>query len=192
MRTRKLERWLPTAVLCVGLFFMAAAVALGQGSPSSGGEVASPPFQQDRNPAGHAHWRGGEGERFRALLARMEPESRCKERFAREAGFLAYIGARLELTAPQQPLWDAYHKAMMDAAGKQRQTCLENVIHPGSPLTALERRDRLQKILQARLDGLQSTRPALDALYQALSQEQRQVVDSPFHGRFRGGSEGDR
>ena len=69
----------------------------------------------------------------------------------------------------------------MDAAQKQRQACIENAVTPGAPVTALERRDRLQKILQARLDGLQSTRPQLEALYRSLSPEQRQVVDRPFH-----------
>jgi hypothetical protein len=112
----------------------------------------------------------------------MTPEAACKERFAHEAGFLAYLGAKLDLTAPLQPLWDTYHQAMLDAAGKQRQTCLENVMALGSHLTALERRDRGQKILQARLDGLQSSRPSLEALYQSLSPEQQHLMDRPFMG----------
>lgn len=186
MQAPRLERWLPTFGLFVGLLFMAAAVALGQGSAPSA--PAAAPSQEPGAPdPANWHARDRTHELFRPSFARMMPEAICKERFAREAGFLAYIGARLELTAPQQPLWDAYHKAMMDAAGKQRQTCLENAIHPGSPLTALERRDRLQKILQARLDGLQSTRPSLEALYQSLSPEQRHVIDRPTMGWSRSG-----
>ena len=106
----------------------------------------------------------------------------CKERFARKAGFLAYIGAKLDLNAEQQPLWDTYHRAMMDAAGKQRQSCLENVLPPEMHLTVLERRDRLQKMLQARLDRLQATRPSLEALYQSLAPEQRRLMDRPVMG----------
>ena len=106
----------------------------------------------------------------------------CKERFARDGGFLAYIGAKLDLNTQQQPLWDTYHRAMMDAAGKQRQSCLENVLPPETHLTVLQRRDRLQKMLQARLDRLQATRPPLETLYQSLSPEQRQAMDRPVMG----------
>jgi hypothetical protein len=109
----------------------------------------------------------------------MSPDQACKERFARESGSLAYIGAKLELTAPQQPLFDKYHQAMLDSASKQRQLCLDNAGAPPSSLTALERRDRMEKFLTARLDALHSTRPALDALYQSLTPSQRATLDHP-------------
>ena len=186
MQLSRLGRWLPAMGLVFGLIFMAAAVALGQGSESG----VPPAPGQEPGPRGSADWRDGAGRHhgFRGPFARMAPEARCKERFAHEAGFLAYLGAELDLTAAQQSLWDTYHKAMLDAAGKQRQTCLENSMGPDSHPTALERRDRMQKLLQARLDGLQSTRPPLEALYQSLSPEQRHFVDHPFpqrteHGR---------
>jgi len=178
MQSSRLGRWLPAMGLVVGLIFMAAAVALGQAS-----ESGSPPAAaQEPGARGSPDWRDGEGGHrgFMGRFAGMAPEARCKERFAREAGFLAYLGAKLDLTAAQQPLWDTYHKAMLDAAGKQRQTCLENSMGPDSHPTALERRDRMQKLLQARLDGLQSTRAPLEALYQSLSPEQRHFVDHPF------------
>ena len=109
----------------------------------------------------------------------MPPDQMCKERFAREAGFLAYLGAKLELAGQQQPLWDTYQKAMTDSAAKQRQTCLDNVVSPHENLTALERRDRAEKLLTARLDGLRATRQPLEALYQSLSPEQRELLDRP-------------
>jgi hypothetical protein len=117
---------------------------------------------------------------------RMTPEQICRERFARLSGHLAYLGAELDLNAQQQPLWDVYQRAMLDAAGKGRQVCVENMMSPGSNLTALERRDRFQKMLEARLEFLRSTRQPLEALYQSLSPEQRRLVDRPF---MRGGME---
>jgi hypothetical protein len=178
MRSSKVGRWLPAIGLVVGLIFMAAAVALGQGSESG----ARPTAAQEPGAHGSADWREGHGGHrgFRGPFAEMAPEARCKERFAREAGFLAYLGAKLDLTAQQQTLWDTYQKAMLDAATKQRQTCLENSLGPESHSTALERRDHLQKLLQARLDGLQSTHAPLEALYQSLSPEQRHLLDRPF------------
>jgi hypothetical protein len=151
-------------------------MALGQGSGAPSAAAQEP------GASGSADWRDGDGGHrgFRAPFAGLAPEARCKERFAREAGFLAYLGAELDLTAQQQPVWDTYHKAMLDAAEKQRQTCLENSLGPDSHSTALERRDHLQKLLQARLDGLQSTRAPLEALYQSLLPEQRHLLDRPF------------
>ncbi len=111
---------------------------------------------------------------------RMAPDRFCRERFARLSGYLAYLGAELDLNTEQQSLWDAYQKAMLDAAAKGRQVCAQNTMTLGSNLTVLERRNRFEKMLQARLDSLQSTRQPLEALYQTLSPEQRRLVDRPF------------
>ncbi len=107
----------------------------------------------------------------------------CKQRFAREAGFLAYIGALLELTTQQEQLWDKYHQAMLDNATKLRQVCLDNLVSPSRDETALQRRDRIEKMLTARLDALHATRPALEALYQSLTPEQRAVLNRPRNPR---------
>jgi hypothetical protein len=180
MERQILERWLPSISLVLGLLLLAAA-AFGQESPPS--EPGAPTSVTSPDPGSDAparHRMGDWRRRMMERFSRMTPEKACKERYAREAGFLAYLGAELDLTAQQQPLWDAYQRAMLDAAGKQRQACVENVVTPGSDLTALQRRDRLQKLLQTRLDGLQATRPPLEALYQSLSREQRRTLDRPF------------
>ncbi len=107
----------------------------------------------------------------------MTPDKWCTEAFARRAGYLAYLGARLELTAQQEPLWDAYQQAAMKAGASWRQVCLDNSTTPQNGLTVLERRDRMEKMLTARLDGMRATRPPLEALYQSLTPEQRALVD---------------
>jgi hypothetical protein len=40
--------------------------------------------------------------------------------------------------------------------------------------------DREQQFLSARLDAVQSGKPALQALYQALTPEQKAIFDHPF------------
>ena len=185
MERQILERWLPGVSLAIGLLFLAAA-AFGQASPPA--EPGAPASVTSSDPPADGPDRHRMGDWRRRMMersARMTPEQRCKERYAREAGFLAYLGAELDLTPQQRPLWDTYQRAMMDAAGKQRQACVENSIAPGSDLTALQRRDRIQKLLQTRLDGLQSTRQPLEALYQSLTPEQRRTVDKPFGDRSR-------
>ena len=115
----------------------------------------------------------------------MEPKQICTEHYAREAGFLAYLGVKLDLTAQQQPLWDKYHQAMLDSFGKIRDACVANKSSPRWGLTALERRDRMERSLAAKLDALRVTRPALEALYQSLPPEQREVLDHPRWHRKR-------
>jgi len=174
-----MERWLPGLALVFGLFLMAAAT-FGQGIAPSAPEGGSSVTAAHRFGPGFHHSGGQDGRHhFMTHFKGIAPEQACKERFAREAGFLAYLGAKLDLNPQQQPLWDTYNKAMLDAAAKHRQTCLDNSITGDPHLTALERRDRLQKLLQDRVNGLLTTRPSLEALYQSLSQEQKRLVDQP-------------
>ena len=44
----------------------------------------------------------------------------------------------------------------------------------------LDRMDRAQQFLSARLDALQTARPAVQALYQSLTPEQKAIFDHPF------------
>jgi Spy/CpxP family protein refolding chaperone len=40
--------------------------------------------------------------------------------------------------------------------------------------------DRMQQFLSARLEALQSEKPAVQALYQALTPEQQAILNRPF------------
>src|SRR5271156_617202 len=102
-----MERWIPALGLAIGLSLMAVAMvaqgqpAPGQPAPQVAPPVAGPEPGGDGRPRPHRGWgRHRHGGSFRP----MAPGQVCKEHFAREAGFLAYMGAKLELTAPQQPL----------------------------------------------------------------------------------------
>ena len=44
----------------------------------------------------------------------------------------------------------------------------------------LDRMSRREQMLSARLQGLQQVEPAVQALYQALTSEQKAIVDHPF------------
>ncbi|HEV2334405.1 MAG TPA: Spy/CpxP family protein refolding chaperone, partial [Stellaceae bacterium] len=70
---------------------------------------------------------------------------------------------------------------MQAAADKQRQLCAS--LKPGgerSQETILDRVNRREQFLSARLQALKDTRPALELLYQALTPEQKATIDHPF------------
>jgi hypothetical protein len=113
--------------------------------------------------------------------ANRSPQQKCEEHLARRAGFVAYIGARLNLTAEQKPLWDKVQAATQAAQEKQRQLCgtLKPAAERGQE-TVLDRMSRREQRLTARLQGLQQVEPAVQTLYQALTPEQKALVDHPF------------
>jgi LTXXQ motif family protein len=45
----------------------------------------------------------------------------------------------------------------------------------------LDRLDRMQAFLSTRLEAIQAAKPAVQALYQALTPDQRAIFDHPFH-----------
>ena len=152
-------------------------------TPSSPG--AQPPNDQQgqdgmRGMMGR-EGRGHMGE-MRRMMMNRSPKERCEERLARRAGFIAYTVAKLNLTAQQKPLWDKLNASMQSAGDKERQLCDKLPAEAGQQGqgTILDRMSRREQFLQVRLQAMQQTRPALEALYNALTPEQKAVVDHPF------------
>ena len=114
----------------------------------------------------------------RIMMRRGDPQERCIDRLARRAAHLAYIETKLDLTAQQQPLWDKVQSAAQTEEQKERQLCAS--LKAGAEPTMLDRMDRMQQFLSARLEALQTARPAVQALYQALTPEQQAIFNRPF------------
>jgi hypothetical protein len=131
---------------------------------------------------GHHH--GGMREMMMHRMMQLPPRQRCEERLARRAGRIAYMAARLNLTPEQRPLWDKLQGLTQAAADRQRQLCatLKPLGERGQE-TILDRVNRREQFLSARLQGLQQTRPALEQLYQALTPEQKAIIDHPLMHR---------
>jgi len=106
----------------------------------------------------------------------------CTERYARTAGRLAYLEARLELTAEQRPLWEKWHDAAISGADQQRALCRQSPFGSDTRPTIVQRYAHFGQMTAARAQSLQTAQPALEALYQALSPEQRGVLDRPIGG----------
>ena len=116
------------------------------------------------------------------MMMRRSPRERCEERLAHRAGIIAYTVSKLNLTAEQKPLWDKLNGVVQSTADKERQLCANLPAQAGSQAqaTILDRMSRREQFLSARLQGLQQARPALEALYQALTPEQKTTIDHPF------------
>ena len=118
------------------------------------------------------------GMMMRHMMMHQDPQERCTERLAMRAAMRAYAEAKLNLTAEQRPLWDKVQSAAQAEEQKERQLCTG--LKPGAELTLLDRMDRMQQFLSTRLEGLQSAKPSVQALYQALTPEQRTILDHSF------------
>jgi hypothetical protein len=135
---------------------------------------------------GPGHWMHGEGGHgmhgWRGMMmhrmADRNPQERCQERLARRAAMRAYTETKLDLTPEQRPLWDRMQNLAQTEQQKERQLCA--ALKPGGETTVLDRLDRMQQVLSTRLEALQAAKPAVQALYEALSPDQRAIFDHPF------------
>ena len=120
---------------------------------------------------------------MRERMMQLPPRQRCEERLARRAGRIAYMEAKLNLTPEQKPLADKLQGLQQAAADKERQLCASLAAAVGGQETILDKVNRREQFLSARLQGMQQTRPALEQFYQALTPEQKAIIDHPFrHG----------
>lgn len=148
-------------------------------SPPAGSDRQTPMMGGMRgDDMGHRGWMQG-GMMHRMM--QLSPQQRCEERLARRAGIVAYTVAKLNLTAEQKPLWDKVQGQLQAAADRQRQLCAG--LKPRDERaqeTILDRVNRREQFLSARLQAIHDVRPALEQLYQALTPEQKAIVDHPF------------
>ncbi|HEV2300060.1 MAG TPA: Spy/CpxP family protein refolding chaperone [Stellaceae bacterium] len=162
----------------------AAAVPLGGADQSGAAQSMHGRWgmgQQGLGPTrpGAMPWRMMMGHMaMRHRMMQRSPQARCEERLARRAGLRAYVAAKLNLTAAQRPLWRKVQAAARSEARRERQLC--DAMKPGAATTMIDRLDRMQQFLAVRLDGLKAAKPAVEALYKALTPEQRKVIDHPF------------
>ncbi|OJU11915.1 MAG: hypothetical protein BGN85_06075 [Alphaproteobacteria bacterium 64-11] len=137
-------------------------VALAE-APHLGTVMAAPPADAGAAP-GMRDMRGRRG-------------AMCGEIGARTAGRLAYLETRLDLAAAQTPLFDRWKNTQMAAARRLQDKC-DARMKMDKPMraaarTPLERLAREEEMLKARLADISAERPALQALYGSLTDEQK-------------------
>ena len=174
-----------TAAIVVPVFAQQAGntdTQTNQAAPATqqagGDQDAGSQWMRGRGGWGMRGWPMMRRGMWRSAAMRGDPQQRCIDRLAWRAARRAYLETELDLTAEQRPLWDKLQSIAQAEQQKERQWCQQ--LKPGQQSTALDRMDRAQQFLSARLDAVQSAKPALQALYQALTPEQRAIMDHPF------------
>jgi hypothetical protein len=126
----------------------------------------------------------GPMSRMHQMMMRASPRERCEERIAHRAAMTAYTLTKLNLTAEQKPLWDKLNGVIQTATDRERQLCasLPSAEQRGQE-TILDRVNRREQFLSARLQALQQAKPALEALYQSLSPDQKAIINHPLRQR---------
>jgi hypothetical protein len=121
----------------------------------------------------------------------------CKDMTARAAGHLAYLETRLELTPTQRGAFNKWRDVRLAAANSRAQTCATAPARQGRGAanaqaqrpSPVEHMARQEQMLRQRLATLTAERPALEALYNSLTAEQRarfQPDAGPRRGMNRG------
>jgi hypothetical protein len=131
--------------------------------------------EQSDGPGRHRH-EHGTGD-FAAMHTTM-----CQDHYAHEAGRAAYLEARLSLNDSQEKLFDNWKSVVLNDAEAHAKSCAA-FTPPSSPPDLLSRMAHEQEMLKSKLASLEAEMPALTALYQSLSAEQKEAFD---HGEMHG------
>ena len=112
----------------------------------------------------------------------MNPKAMCLDRLARRIGNRTYLKVRLELKPEQMGAWDAFAKAAEGADAKETAACNALPTEMKERPTVLDRMAMRESFMKARLERIEAVRPSMTALYNALSPEQKTILDGPMSG----------
>jgi len=114
------------------------------------------------------------------MIYRMTPEAGpgriCKDIYARKAGELAFLEAKLSLDAKQAPLFARWKQASLDIARQHESDCAGKARTSlrGPRASVLDRMTLEEDQLKRRLSDIQAERPTLTALYNGLTPAQKE------------------
>ncbi len=97
-------------------------------------------------------------------------------------GRLAYIKADLEITEAQSPAWNGYADAVRARRSKM-EAMHADMMKARESGNALQRMDARIKALETNLDSMKSLKPATEALYAVLTDDQKKKADQLLGGR---------
>jgi len=135
-------------------------------------------FAQATPPAAPSTTPERPGDRTREART-FSPKAMCQNMVARGIGKRAYLKARLDLKPEQMSAWNAYEKAADDVSAKDKARCAALPQERPTTMSYLDRQNLREEFMKSRLEAIQATKPALQALYASLTPEQKEVLDSP-------------
>jgi periplasmic protein CpxP/Spy len=176
------RKFLIAATLGLGLALSGGAAALAQGGYQC-------PMGGEGPGAGMGKGMGmGMGMHGKMHGGGMGPEKMCADHDARQAGMLAYAEKKLAITDAQRDAWNAVVTAMKSNNEAMTKMCdAAKTVDPAAPVTLPQRLDRMQAMTTMRVEHMGKVIPAVKALYEKLTPEQKTVADGLFaHGPMGG------
>ena len=109
-------------------------------------------------------------------------EPSCSDIYADRAGEMAYLESRLSLNGNQAALFARWKQVALDIARRNQADCTAYQRNANRTPTLLEGLADEETMLKNRLSDLQQERPAVEALYRALSPSQRDQLERQDSG----------
>ncbi|HEU0096199.1 MAG TPA: Spy/CpxP family protein refolding chaperone [Rhizomicrobium sp.] len=97
----------------------------------------------------------------------------CKTMYAHKVGEMAFLETKLSLTSAQTPLFARWKEAALDIAKRHESECAAPM-HRAERASIVDRMAMEEKLLKLRLADIDAERPALAALYGALTPAQKE------------------
>jgi hypothetical protein len=97
----------------------------------------------------------------------------CKDMYAHKVGDMAFLETKLSLTSAQAPLFARWKDASLDIARRHEGDCTTRM-RPAQHASIVDRMTMEEKMLKVRLADIDAERPALAALYGALTPSQKE------------------
>ena len=156
---------------------LTATVALAQTSPTPPAGTGSPSAQgmpMSGMPMG-AMPGGSEGMPMMGMMHMMMGQNGMADHVE---GRIAFLKTELKITDAQQPLWNAVADAMRASAKDMAEmmTAMRSTMQQSSG-TLPDKLAAREKAMTAHLDALRKLKAAVDPLYAALSDDQKQTAD---------------
>jgi len=148
--------------------------------PAAGGGPAPHAGPGMGGPGMMGHGPMGQGPMGGMAMPAFSPKDMCAEQVARRIGNRAYLKARLDLKPEQMTLWNNFEKAADEASAKDKARCASLPTEIKTPPSYMERMTMREEMMKARLAALEAVKPSLQALYAALTPEQKAIFDKPM------------
>ncbi|RJF87484.1 hypothetical protein D3874_11035 [Oleomonas cavernae] len=160
-------------LIAVGALLLTTTQAFAEDAHHPGGGTPATPPAASPAP-GASPGMMGAGMMMSMMEPMMAPD--------RIEGRIAFLEAELKVTDAQRPLWNAFAEAIrantraMAGMMMEMQGAMMPAPGTASP-TLLQRIESHERMLAARLDSLRQLKAALQPLYAALDDSQRQTAD---------------
>ncbi len=162
-----------------------AASAPQQAAAAAGGGGMAEMMQMMRTmmplmPATHGGNGAAQGSRAQMNSAAMSAQDEMM--IGQVEGRIAFLHAELKITPAQEQAWRQFSRSLRATSAKLAEVREVTAAVPGLPST-LQQLGRQERWFSARLDGVRAIKAALEPLFAALSDEQKQRADEllPLH-----------